>query len=407
MIIEIILALIFGIFFGCISGLIPGIHVNTIAIFLLSFSAFFLLYFSPLALVVFVVSLAITHTTLDYIPSVFLGAPDEDSILGVLPGHKMLLQGKAFQAVVLTLFGSLTALVIILIFTPIFVFLLPIIYPYIQNIMWIILILVSLVLVLSDKKKLWALMIFLLAGFLGIAVLNFNIREPLLPLLTGLFGASSLFLSFFQKTKIPKQKTFKLKQCLLSKKSFARASLASIIASPFTAFLPGLGASQAAVIGKEVLASDNNKEFLFVLGAINTIVMGLSFIALYSIQRTRTGAAVAISKLLPEFSASNLALILTIIIIAGLLSFFIAIFTARFAAKRIHKVKYSKLSLIILIILLIIVLIFTDFSIIGGFYGLLIFIISASLGIFTILLGVRRMHLMGCLLLPTILIYLL
>lgn len=411
MLIPIILAIILGIIAGTLTGLIPGIHINLVAVILLGISASLLNITSPLVIAVFIISMAITHTFLDFIPSIFLGAPDEDSILSILPGHQLLLKGKAYQAVVLTLYGSLTALIIILIFTPLFLYGLPIIYPYIQRIMWIILILVSAYLIYYEKdKRLQALVIFILAGFLGIASLNINIKEPLLPLLTGLFGASNILISINKNTQPPPQKIIPLKKIRLSRKSITKSSLASIIASPFTAFLPGLGASQSALIGKEVLGdkSLNQNEFLFLLGAINTIVMGLSFITFYSIQKTRTGAAVAISRLLPQLSMSNLFLFITVMFISGIASFFITIGISKIASKKIHKVSYKKLSIIILIILTIITIIFSDmFNIIGGLIGLLIFIISVSLGIFTILTGVRRIHLMGCLLIPTILFYLL
>ncbi len=408
MLLQIILALICGVSAGTLTGLIPGIHINLITIILLGFSATLLNLTSPLTLVIFITSMAITHTFVDYIPSIFLGAPDDDTILSILPGHQLLLKGRAYYAVVFTLYGSIFSLIIILIFTPIFIYLLPIIYPYVQKIMWIILILASLYLISTEKeanKKLWALIIFLLAGFLGIASLNLNIKEPLLPLLTGLFGASNLVISIKQKTKIPKQKIARLKKIRLRKKSIAKASLAAIIAAPFTAFLPGLGASQAALIGREVLGEEqtqtDSREFLFLLGAINTIVMALSFIALYSIQRTRTGAAVAISQLLPNLTIQNIIFIIIIIIISGILAFFISIFLSKLIAKNIHKIKYSKISITIIIILMALTIYFT------GILGLLVFLVATSLGISTILLGIKRMHLMGCLLVPTIFFYLL
>ncbi len=419
LIIYLIFAILLGILTGTITGLIPGIHINLIAIILLGFSAALLNITTPLILVIFITAMAITHTFVDYIPSIFLGAPDEDSILSVLPGHQLLLKGQAYFAIIFTLYGSLTALLIILLFTPIFIYLLPIIYPYILRIMWIILLLASVYLVLSEggfkkqdfiknyQKKIWALIIFLLAGFLGIVSLNLNIKEPLLPLLTGLFGASSLIISIKQKTRIPKQKIEPIRKIRLRKKSLAKASFASIIASPFTAFLPGLGASQAALIGKEVLDIKDQREFLFLLGAINTIVMGLSFIALYSIQKTRTGAAVAISKIIPELTLTHLLFIIGTIIISGAIAFFITIFISKLTAKNIHKIHYSKLSLIILIILTLIVFAFSGVSMLSKIIGLLIFIISASLGITAILLEIKRMHLMGALLIPTILFYLL
>ena len=255
---------------------------------------------------------------------------------------------------------------------------------------------------MSEKdKKLWALIIFLLAGFLGVASLNLNLKEPLLPLLTGLFGASGIILSIKQKIKIPKQQITPLKKIKLNKKSLINAVSASVISSPFMAVLPGLGSSQAAIIGSKVIGDLDQKEFLFLLGAINTIVMGLSFIVLYSIQKTRTGAAVAVSKLIENFTFDILLIILTVVIISGICAFFITIYFSRIIAKKINKIEYSKLSIIVLIILVCITFYFT------GLLGFLVLAVSTALGITTVLLRVKRIHLMGCLLIPTILFYLL
>jgi putative membrane protein len=407
MIIELTLAIFLGLLAGTLTGLTPGIHINLVAIITLSFSAILLSITTPITLAIFITSMAITHTFMDFIPSIFLGAPDEDSFLSVLPGHKLLLSGRGYFAIIFTLYGSITALLIIILFTPIFLYLLPNIYPIIQKIMPVILIAVSLFLINSEKNnKLWALFIFLIAGFLGIAALNINVKEPLLPLLTGLFGASNLIISIGQKTRVPEQKIFPLRRIRLSKKSIQKASLASIFAAPFTAFLPGLGASQAALIGRSFLNIKDQREFLFLLGAINTIVMGLSFIALYSINKTRTGAAAAISQLISTLTLTNLAIILLAIVISGILSFIITVNIAKIAARNIHKISYNKLSIIILSILIMIVLIFSDPTLEGKLIAVLIFITSTSLGIFTISKNIKRMHLMGCLLLPTILFYL-
>ena len=409
MILALLLALLLGVAAGTFTGLSPGIHINLISVILLSFSETLLTITSPLTLAIFITSMAITHTFIDFIPSIFLGAPDEDSFLSILPGHKLLLEGKGYFAMIYTLYGGLAALLIIIIFTPIFIFILPIFYPFIQKIMWLILILLSLYLIFIEgkNKKIWAFIIFLLAGFLGIASLNINIKEPLLPLFTGLFGASNLIISIRQNTKIPEQKIYPIKKIRINKKSLIKASLASIIASPFTAFLPGLGASQAAIIGKESLNIKDQREFLFLLGAINTIVMGLSFITLYSLQRTRTGAAVAISKLIPEMTIQNLLMIILAIIITGILSFILGINLTKISARNITKINYKVLSLSTLTILTIIVLIFSDLTVLGGIIGIIIFITSSSLGIFTISKNIKRIHLMGCLLVPTILFYLL
>jgi putative membrane protein len=398
MIIEFLLALFLGIIAGTLTGLTPGIHINLIASIIVSF------FFNPSIansnpLIIFIVSLAITHTFLDFIPSIFLGAPDEDTFLSVLPGHQMLKQGKAHEAVIITLYGSLTALIIIILFTPIFIFLIPAIFNISKLILPFILIFISSYILLREKIFITGFVVFFLSGFLGFATLNNPIKEPLLPLLSGLFGASSLILSINKKSSIGKQKIKNLKKIKISKKEFSKGFIGAIISAPLCSFLPGIGSGHAAIIGSEII-KQTNKGFLFLLGSINTIVMGLSFITLYTIQKTRTGAAAAVGNLTNSLSLQQLILILTTIIIAGTISFFIAIKVSKIFSKNINKLNYSNLSLIILVLLTIIVTLFTNIL------GLIVFITSASLGLFAILSGVRRINLMGSLLIPTILFYL-
>jgi putative membrane protein len=401
MLFSFIIALLLGIIIGTFTGLTPGIHINLVSAILLSSSAAFLSITSPTTLAVFIIALSITHTFIDFIPSIFLGAPDEDTALSILPGHQMLLSGNGYAAVILSLYGCLSALFMILILTPIFMYLLPIIYPYVSNIMPIIMILVCSVLIYKEKeKKITALMIFLLAGFLGIAALNLNLKDSLLPLLTGLFGTSSLIISIKQKIDIPPQRIIPIKYIIPNKKSLAKTLFASIITSPFTAFLPALGSSPAAVIGSDITEL-NNQEFLFLIGSINTIVMGLSFITYYSIQKTRTGASVAVSKLIPSLTPSIINTIIITIILSGLIVFIIALFLLNIISKIINKISYTILSSVILIFLVIITIGFT------GLLGLLVLATSTALGISCVIMGVKRINLMGCLLIPTILYYVL
>ncbi len=415
------LALLIGVLAGTFSGLMPGIHINLISALLIALipAAAFLSNLEPIVLVVFLVAMAITHTFIDYIPSVLLGAPDEDTFLSILPGHQMLIEGRAYNAIIYTLYGSLAAIFIILLLSPVYIFVVYKISPYVQRIMPYILITASAFLIYSEKKsRLWALIIFLLSGFIGIASFNLPNPQPLLPLFTGLFGVSSLLTSIMKKQKIPKQEISLLKKIKLKMSSFLKAIFASLIASPLCSFLPGMGSGQAAVIGCEVVGSEgdvqkdnqnkikrksdlNQKEFLVLLGAINTIVMGLSFLALYAIGKARTGVAVAVSQLIELTKLSDLGIILTTILLAGIFSFFLAILLAKISVKYIHKVNYVYLSTVILFILIAIT------SYFSGIYGLIVLFVSSALGLTAIRLGIRRTHLMGALLVPIILIYLL
>jgi len=397
---SLILALFIGILAGTITGLLPGIHTNLIAIILLSASAFLLTFLSPLALIIFIASMAVTHTFVDFIPSIYLGAPDEDTALSVMPGHKFLLKGRGHEATLLTLAGSTIAIIILIIITPVFIFLIPKIYPFIQKMMAFILILVSIFLLSKEhKSKIWAFFIFLLAGFLGIATLNLNLTQPLLPLLTGLFGSSTIIYSISQNLKVPEQKIGKL---ILQKKKLIKPIIATTLVSPICSFLPGLGSSQAAIIGSEIFQGKQNldkKQFLILLGSINTLVIAVSFLTLYLINKSRTGAANIIQQI-TILTPKDLIFTTLAIIFSAIASIFITIKISEFFAKNIHKINYTKISYFVLIF---IILIITMFS---GFIGLLILTASTFLGLTCIYLGIRRGFLMGSLLIPTILFYL-
>jgi putative membrane protein len=80
---ELILAILCGVSAGTITGLIPGLHTNLVtSLLIISYPTLGL----PLEPgIVFVTALALTHLMIDYIPSILLGAPDEDSFLATLP----------------------------------------------------------------------------------------------------------------------------------------------------------------------------------------------------------------------------------------------------------------------------------------------------------------------------------
>jgi len=259
MLLEIIIALIVGILAGTFTGLIPGIHINLVGIFLVSLSASLFSSLNPLYLVIFIASMAITHTFIDFIPSIFLGCPDTDTELSVLPGHELLKQGQGYEAIILTCYGSLVAIFILILISFPSILIISKTYEFIKILIPGLLILTSFFLISLEKKKFSALFVFLLTGFLGLCVLNLpSIKESLLPLLTGLFGGSMLVISIKNKTQIPKQKITKPKTKLL------RPIIGALIASPLCSFLPGLGSGQAAIIGNTI-SRTNKKGFLVLL----------------------------------------------------------------------------------------------------------------------------------------------
>src|SRR5512137_1620675 len=91
---EILLGTLIGVLLGTISGIIPGVHANTLAGVLLSLQAVLLSVLGPVALAGTLFAALITHTFVDAVPSTFLGIPEADTSLAVLPAHALCLEGN-------------------------------------------------------------------------------------------------------------------------------------------------------------------------------------------------------------------------------------------------------------------------------------------------------------------------
>ena len=396
MIPETVVAILAGVIVGIFTGLTPGIHTNFVSALLIASLPLLNNYFSVNTLVSFIVVMTMINLFLEFIPSIYLCAPDEETVLSTLPGHDFLLAGKAHQAVFLSVIGGVMGIIVSFLITAIFFFSIQQIYVFVEKTLAIILIWISLLIVCGEKEKILAAIIFVLASFLGIASLNLEINQPLLPLLTGLFGSSSLMVSINQKTKIPAQ-ICKLEKP--NKETITKPLIAGMTMAPLFSFLPGIGSSQATIISSKLFKKISRDQFIVLNGMINTLLMVLSFAALFLIQKARTGSANAIAEL-TYISKETLIAILVVALLSGIFGAIISLNISKMIIKKIHCLNYSKVSLIVLISLLIIILL------VSGLLGLCVLAVSTFLGLTCHYLNIRKGILMSCLLTPTILYYL-
>ncbi len=394
-------AVLLGILSGVFTGLIPGIHVNLISVLMLSFSPILLSFISPVVLSVYIISLAICHSFLDCLPSIYLGAPDEAQALSVLPGHKLLHRGEGHNAIVCTVIGSSGCLLFCLLLFPLFIYTMALIAPFIQHIVgYLLLIIVAIMIARERKKKIKSLCMFILAGILGIVVFNIpNLRQPLFPLLSGLFGFSIMIVSLLQKASIPLQDfTVPLK---LKFKSAARAIGAASSVGFIAAFLPGFGNSQAAIVANEIIGEASDEAFLTLVGGINTANMLISIGTAYMLNKARNGAIVAIKELLGGIGLSEMVLFLGVALTAGGIATIITLKLSKIFSRTIQKVNYVKVILSIIIFIIILTFLFDTWI------GLLILITATAIGLTASQLGVGKNHLMGVLILPVALFFIL
>ncbi|MBT4539986.1 hypothetical protein HOC35_00590 [Candidatus Woesearchaeota archaeon] len=404
MLLETLLCTFFGVSVGIFTGLTPGIHINLISLLIISFSPFLLRILSPTSLGVFIICMAITHTFLDSLPGIYLGAPDESQVLNVLPGHRMLLKGEAHNAVKLTVIGSFGCLILALISIPFTIKLMHTAYPLIKNHIGYALIIIMLFMIFREKrikKIINAFFMFLTAGVFGLIVLNIHtLNQPLFPLLSGLFGLSMLIISLMDKTNIPEQnldKKLEIKKSILAKSIFAGTFVATI-----AGFLPGFGSSQAAILGQQIVSFGEDigeKGFMIMVGGINTANMLTSIATAYILGKARNGAVLAINEILGVIDLRAMIIFLITLLIASGIAVMLALKISKIFSRLVVKVNYTLLVSTIILFIIILTIYF------DGFVGLSILIVSSSIGILATKLGVGKNHLMGCLILPVILYF--
>jgi len=391
---EVILAAFCGIGLGIITGLIPGVHINLVAVLLFALAG--LGYVNPFMICITIICTAVTHTFLDTIPSVFLGCPEADNCLSVLPGHRLLLEGKGYMAVMLTVIGSLGGLIASVALVPLLLQIVSTIYEFLKDYIGYILLLISVFLIYREgKSRLWALIVFVLCGVFALNVFNVTMKEPLFPLFSGMFGISMLILS--SSSKIPEQKSFEIE---MDKKEAGKAISCSVVVGWICSFMPGLGPSQAAIIGSQFVKLTNNG-FLILVGGLSTVNMVLSLVTLYALEKARNGAVVTVLNIMETVSIRELTIFVAVALIAGGCAVILASFLSKKFAVLMNKVNYK--ALVYSVIALIIILVF----LICGWKGWVILFFSTWIGIIPQVKGIGRNHMMGSLLLPVILFFIL
>ncbi len=396
---EYILYALMGIGLGTITGLIPGIHVNTLI-------PFFYLLNPSLVTCVMIVALMMTHTFLNFIPSTLLGVPDETTALSVLPAHRMLLEGRGLEAIKLTALGSMgSMLVAFLILYPVYL-LMPVLYKTISPYMGYFLVGISGVLIFTEDgiKRLYALLVYLLSGILGYLVLNGHFLpedQKLFPVFTGLFGLSLLLFSVKNDSSIPIQPIdFRL---LIPKKEILKNICKGSLAGMFVAFFPGLGNAQATVLvqmGKVKKKLYGSRGFIIACSGVNTSNALFSLLALYTIQKPRSGAVIAIQHII-DLGKNELLLFLAVVLFSSGIAVVLTLQMGRGMVYLVQKLPYTQLSVVIVAFLTVAVVALT------GLAGLIVLVTALCIGVLPHLFGVKKSHCMGVILFPVILYYLL
>lgn len=491
---------LFGMGLGALSGLAPGIHVNTLAVLLIisvpSLSPFLEDVCSStgcslppaLLLACTILSAAICHSFLDYIPSLIMGVPDETECMSVLPSHRLLLEGKGMNALQAAAQGSLVgAMAGMIVLLP-----LPFVHVQIANVLnavapaipWLLLI-VPLLLFWAESGKAdprseldmrggrsdpaemislkrhvpvhgdsarvigkvqrhhgiwyvrtplqafrirgrgmmagdqtligkwivrkdrlpimgWSVLLFLCSGVLGVMAMDGLVPgeeiwkgmegNMLMPLFTGLFGLPLLIVS--SRGRMPRQED----QADMSPS--VTGALKGSFMGGLVGWLPGVTATAGAVLSTMLPRSRGGpEEFISTVSAVGTGAAVLGLGTLLLIGKGRSGTLLAMQEAMPSLSVVDMPSLLLCILFTSLVSYVLTMHLGRRLLLKAQGRDLTKLNQGALVGMILLSFI------LAGPGGLVLLTLSTVLGMVPGKVGVSRVHLTGCLLLPILLYY--
>lgn len=397
---SLLLGTLAGVILGTLSGLIPGLHTNTFAAAISAASVPLALVFGADGICCLLISCMIVHTFLDAVPSTFIGVPDADTVLSVLPAHQIYLSGKGEEAVRLSALGSLWGFVYAIPLFAAFYFVLPMFQTEIDWAIGLVILTAAGLLIVFSKTPFWALLMFLVSGLLGVFSMRFSYfsfgvfgaGEVLLPLLTGLFGIPVLLHALRANPAYAEQS---FSGIFVSKKETAVNTIKGTFAGAIVGWLPGFSSGTANALLAFHRSGDyelNPRGYLLSTSAANTANAVLGLAALYAVGRMRSGALAAVA----EFPLPNIFMLLAAAGASAAAAYMLTVLFSK-TGKYIAKVNQKMLSASVLTFLIILTAVFC------GPFGLMILILSTAVGWIPAKLGIPRLYCMGAIMLPVML----
>lgn len=443
---------------GFCTGLVPGLHVNNLAAVVVAGSASVAAFFAMLGgsaggdvptlmVACFLVSALVSHMFSEAIVSTYLGMPSGDTI-SVLPAHRLAKSGLGRSAVRVSAQGSLFGVVVgAVLLGPVCLVLGPPVdaYSSLRIIMGFVVAILSAVLISLEgigrpgptRRILMATAFFFLSGLIGLIVLDthyFAAAIPdlpwmpegfvsrsslLLPMFAGLFGIPTVLLSLDSGQvagdggrAVPDRETD------VSVSAGPRDMAFSSLGGLLVGWIPGMTSGSSATVCssgmKEASSEGGSHEdaarFIWLYSVISSCGAVLSVGALFTIARARSGIMQAVDfffggsveRISGVHSLEPLLALLLAMALSAAVSYYAMFALSGHTLERLQRVlcsriaAFASLTFVVLLVLLL-----------TGTRGGLILVASASLGLLPPSLGLRRINLMGCLLLPISITFLL
>ncbi|MFC6904289.1 tripartite tricarboxylate transporter permease [Halalkalicoccus tibetensis] len=383
-----------GALLGTLSGLTPGLHANNFALILAGMAP--LVPGPPLLVGAAMLSAGVVHTFLDVVPALALGVPDADMAVMALPGHRLVLEGRGYEALRLSAMGSALAVVFAVPLAIPITLVMVEAWPTLVEHMALVLGTVVAIMLLTENSLsglVGGLLAFSISGLLGVAALDLDPAAPLhgdilAPLFAGLFGAPIL-VDAMGGDGIPEQTDDTI---TIPRRAVLLPAAAGAVAGAVVGYLPGVSSAIAAVIALLALpGSSGDRGFVIATSGVNTANTIFALFALVALGAPRTGVLVAVERAEVPL---NLPVLLSAVAIAAAIGFVLVLVVGDWYLRAIGTVDYAKLCVVILCLLVGLSYLF------AGAVGVVVFLVSALIGFVPTRFGANRVHLMGVLIVP-------
>ena len=418
---KVFLSTIAGTIVSIIVGCLPAMHVYNVATLLIVFYAAVsksVLGSDPYVMMPFMMGLVVGWAILNTIPTVFLGAPDESSMLMVFPTQKYLMQGRGYEAVALTAVGALGGIICLLAVSPFLPKLMPIARRVVgPNIFWILMLVIA-YMVMSEFPKggdhgdtrfarlldAWkslsaGILTLLLSGWLGFIL----IRKPvtaefafsnIMPAFIGLFGVPWVIQNIISGTEVPKQYFPKTIDC----NGFVvfRGVSAGFLGGFFAAFFPIVTGGIGGLLAGHATAQNDERSFIISQGASKVVYYVGAFLLFFvpMANITRGGLANMMRTMFVPRGVTDYYMILGAVAVSGALAFILLGVMSKATIWLITRIDYRYASIAALLFMVGIVLGIT------GLQGFLLMIVATGIGMIPVIFHSRRSNCMGVLLIP-------
>jgi putative membrane protein len=437
-----------GSLLGGMTGLVPGLHPNAVAVMLAGFPQLFAVFTigdgsgslepaisSSMFLGCFLIGVLMGHSMTEIIPTAMLGVSDDETVVAQLPSQRLYGLGRSDLVIEAAVVGGLGAVALFaLLFVPTRLLMgQPIgLYSAIRPFMGFLLIGISAFVLLSSrhqKRFLLSVASFILSGMIGIVVLTLQLPTQmtmsafsgawpvdsssfLLPAFSGFFAVPALI--FHSGNRAPPDSGFTSGERIQA--PVGKPLLRSLLPSILVGWIPGITNAYALSFVSPRRRDNRHSigsayQYLITYTATNVGGSLQSIIALATIFRARNGTLEAINdnftnSVLGWFQGLEPPIAIIAFIWAACIATVVGTWSCMLLGRRAMRVSSPGKSFKLIratILSFILLLVFLA----SGPVGLLVMVSCATLGAWSIFKGVPRVHLMGFLIVPVIVYFLL